>query len=265
MMILRRRGFWLLAVTGFLSVLGLGILAYRMLIVHLNFKTEAESVLFVALLLAGGILLITSVLLVHSRRALRRAESLFSQRSTFAADPEKWVNRLGPLGELFLGYNKEIITLNTRRAMKIFGLSSLVRILLNISDEPIAILDVRGEICYLSPAFCKKLDASYGELFGENISSVLDGIRIPHIVAEISRTHAPVSGSGGGRQVHFTPVLGKRGEIAYLLCTLAGRSIEVKAFPVEDSETEESGVTPKSKQKNLWSLASRLLGSFGRK
>lgn len=261
MMLLRKIGFWLVSLIGLGGVLGLGVAGYRLVYQEAGLKTQAEALLFACFLIAALLLIVAVSVVVAAKRNLYRAEALFSQRSVYAADSDLWKRRLGPLGELFLTYNKQIIGLNTRRALKIHGLSSLVRILTSHAEEPIVILDVKGVIRYVSANFAKKLESNPGKLLNESLTTLLPGIKIPHILSELDRSHIPVSGTGGGKTMQFTPVLDKRGEIAYVICTLGTKALEVRPLEHPAASQDPGDKAAAGQQPNrFWSLASRLLG-----
>lgn len=246
MIIVNNRVYRLLVMTALLALFLSGLIGYVSVAALEDLsrvKAIAERILFYPMVFSLILVLIFISIRLKAADNTRQLDNLFTAGSRDMTNEKEWSRRLGPLGERFLAYNRELMATSTKKSLKIEGLSKLVRLLMHNSSSAYLVLDTQGTILYASAEALSRLQKTSAEILQTPITRHLPEIKPVRLALDLSRTLSPITlTAGSGRssaEITAAPVIDSRNECAYILLSLEGRNLKsfLERNPVKAPET----------------------------
>lgn len=270
MIILDRRQYYLFLFLATLLLLGLGAASYG--VIHSLYtqimapegppalegiQSAAEVLFFLSL--CGVLLLIITALSLRVRALMnfKHLDTLFAAGRSDITQPQLWKKRLGPLGEKFYAYHREILDVSHQKGLKINGLSALVRIILHNFPDSLLITDIRGTILYASPSSLETLEKTSAEILQTPITRHIPEIRPLYVASELNRSRNALSIQAGEKTLSALPAFDEREQCAYMIFALDGKKFE-SPFTLHRQGNREEEVRKLPKNNALRGFWSRL-------
>ncbi len=199
---LRRAYALLAAVVAIAAVLSNAILAYRSLFAF-GFKTEAESALFTALIAAIVIIVSVSAALAASAETVRRLHRLAELTALSGAIPQNRLRALGDLGEAIARVSGELERISEEKTHKIRAQNELIERLLDVTDEPLLVVDKRLVITKANASCSRIYHLEEGSLLNRPLASIFPDLTVTGL-DRMGNEENTEEGSRGGEESEKT-------------------------------------------------------------
>jgi PAS domain-containing protein len=234
MLLVRRAAlaaFVLLAAAG---ALGLGVAAHSALASPPAAADAArlagETLLFVSILIAGGLLLAGAALLWRSRRALRELAKVAELSRFGSGSIVEGLRRLGTLGEGVRQILARVAELNRQLALRLSTVSALNDLLLNNNAARFLVVDAAGNVTAASRGYREAAGSGSARLEGRHVGDLVEGVGFSSLYARLERERRVLTAESDP-QLHFAPVFNGAGELACVVCVFGKEPVLGEAAP----------------------------------
>jgi len=268
MIFIPRRQFLLFIILSIAALLGMGISAYHLYLPQfsgspLRQKIAAEWFLFSAVAVS---LVLTALAvrmwLVRGRikRELDRIRSMSTYVSLTSQLKSKRLYELGPLlSDLFL----QVSRINERQSLKMSAQNTLVELLIDNIQAPLAVTDILGRIIYLSDEFEKLMKEDRDKLLGENLEKIISNVYMQMLVENIDLQRSYKKEQDEDRAFTVYPVYNRNREITYLVFDMRLRSSLTRTSDVSvQPGGQERGGSSSGRLSPNWKSLHELFGRF---
>jgi len=220
MILVRWKVLLLLILLSLAAFPGLSFLAYRMILAAPDLdpslvKAGAERFFLAGLLGAAVYFLFLWWLIFRSVRFNRILERMILQPRSRGLSPDRELRRMGRIGNQLADIIYEMDRLSEKKSLKIGALNSLCEYLVSDSDEPLGVLNVKGEILYVSRKLTESMGLNRSDMVGRTLGEYFPGKNVEDLVEEAASTR--LSAALPGKELSIHPVLNHRKEAAYLI------------------------------------------------
>lgn len=233
MSLMRLRYVVLVIIMALIASVGSSVWAYKIGIVA-GLKGDAETVLFVGLVLSAlevaGLLL----LIAGSRQKSRELETLTDLVRYGGTISDSRLDSFGMLGSQLKSILRELADASERKSVRIASLTGLLRAVMEMVERTILIIGLDGRIVAASKGIDS--DASFSELKigASKIDEFVEGIDLRAILGEADRSHAMVEREGS---MSFIPVYSVNGEITHFLVDMSKKgALEVISTYIQSKD-----------------------------
>ena len=179
-------------------------------------KFAAEQLLFISLLLTAVLTVIFILLIFKSRNIGRDIDRLVNRSKLNPSAAESGLNSLGPLSRGLKALYRQINEVSAMRGLKLSALSAAAEFLAQNIDLPLLIIDVTGEIIYVSRGYTQKYNAEETSPAGQNISLLLGSINMKTVLSLLEKKHLPAEIEAGGSLYRWIPLYDRNNSISYI-------------------------------------------------
>ena len=202
-----------------LSIAGIGIAAYRVLLAASN-TVAAEQLLYAAICSGGFFILALVGLIGRTRFISRELDKLIELSRKGEFNPELSMRKLGAIGEKITLLYFRLNALNEKRSLKISAFSDLVQLLMSNIDIPAFVTDVSGVVLYVSGDGAARMGVNRSEILHRNVADLLPSIKLQEIVMRLDRSNATLKFTAGEHAHSLVPVNDRMKDLSYIVWVL---------------------------------------------
>jgi PAS domain-containing protein len=196
-------------------------------------KVVAERVLFlgiIATILAAGAGL---AVIVRAVRITSLLDKLIVMNRISGFSAERALRGLGDVGDKIATVFRQVAELSEKKSRKISALTGLNELLLNVSDQLVLVVDVKGNVLQASKPLLERLDRARSDIVGVYLDDLLPGANIKAAIQEASQTRSAVVRERDRDSLVFNPVVNRDGQVTYLVAVVTKSvSDDIKAVAV---------------------------------
>ncbi|MBD3427176.1 MAG: PAS domain-containing protein [Candidatus Omnitrophica bacterium] len=196
----------------------------------LDVKYEMENFIFASIVLMMIVFFFLVNFVRMSNNILKRLDKLIQLSSYGKYDVGEHLGKLGRLGERvnFLVFHLE--KLNRKKSLKISSLSGMKDLLLEMSAEPLLVMDRYGRLVDCNSALLGEMDITREDILGYTCSGVLQGVAPEDLFSELQRRRKAIERgeitiNAGGKskkcRITFYPVINADSDISHAVGVLS--------------------------------------------
>jgi hypothetical protein len=231
MLLVRRLVLIVITVLAAGSIIFVGIRSHNVLVAGIadpqQIKLAAEDMLFLAIVAATLILVVSGWVTFRSLRVDRRMERIIELARFGNASIDTQLSKLGHLGEQIRRLHHHLSETGKKQALKISAQAGLMAFLLENLDLPAVVLDPTGRVTGLSPKSHAKLDKDVAKAVGRHVSDVLPEVSFGDVSGRLEHGRKLIEIDG----VQYYPIFNRDGELASVVCILTRETINEASTP----------------------------------
>ncbi|HUX13823.1 MAG TPA: PAS domain-containing protein [Spirochaetia bacterium] len=183
-------------------------------------KTDAESILFAAIVAATVIALILLAILSRSLYLSRELDKIVEMSRYRDFSPEVSLKRLGRIGDRLSSLYHNANAVSESKTRKIGALSDLNSFLVRNVSAPLVVFELPGNVVHASRGFEERIGAGRTELLSATVTTLFPDLAWNEVEIELLRRRTPVARKTGIGEMTFYPIEDRADEIAYIVCSL---------------------------------------------
>lgn len=237
MLIIEKRKLIIVLILSFVLISASSVWAYNVGIKH-GLKSGSELVLFFGFIGAGLQLILSISIILYAEKKRGDFYMLLETIKSTGMLSEKKAKKLGTAGLDLQKALEAAHNITMQKSLKIAGLNGLVKILIEMTDSPVLLVNLAGEIMEASP----KAQTEIGNKQGAMLSDVFPDLDVRAAFKKAGATRQSVE---QGDKIVFVPVFSTIGDITYFLVDISKQDLiskvmdTFKSFSKEDTEKKQ--------------------------
>ncbi len=183
-------------------------------------KTDAESVLFAAIVTATLIALFLLAILSRSLYLSRELDKIVEMSRYRDFSPEVSLKRLGRIGDRLSSLYHNANAISESKTRKIGALSELNSFLVRNVSAPLVVFELAGNVVHASRGLEERIGSVRTELLVATVTTLFPDLAWNEVEIELLRRRTPVARKTGIGEMTFYPIEDRADEIAYIVCSL---------------------------------------------
>jgi PAS domain-containing protein len=226
-----------------LAILAVGLYAYLALdgvdpAQSPRLKTTAESILFVSITGAAGIVIAFFSVVWRTVSLYRELDKIIELNKQGEFSPELSMKKLGGIGERITLLYFTLNSLNERKTLKISALSGLAEYFADRVDVSLFVTDVQGYVRYVSASFLERAGKQKSDFINVSVEQLFPDVLFQDAVVELDRSNSTVELTEAKDPITLVGVRNRRNELDYVVWHFDGSPhFDEGVMPVEKTKS----------------------------